>query len=150
VRPERRQPAETAWGDWWAGTRHADLWGTLAWYDIVLRYRRSLLGPWWITLSMGAMLLGMGPLYAALFGVPLARFYPHLALGIIFWNLLSTSINDGCQVFITAAPYLTQGAVPRSVFVWRSLARQRGLSARLPTARLPTAWLPTAWWTTVR
>jgi lipopolysaccharide transport system permease protein len=124
AQPEGLQPTDTAWGDWWAGTRHVDLWGTLAWYDIVLRYRRSLLGPWWITLSMGAMLLGMGPLYAALFGVPLARFYPHLALGIIFWNFLSTSINDGCQVFIAAAPYLKQGAVPRSVFVWRSLARQ--------------------------
>jgi ABC-type polysaccharide/polyol phosphate export permease len=146
VRQERRQPAETAWGDWWAGTRHADLWGTLAWYDIVLRYRRSLLGPWWITLSMGAMLLGMGPLYAALFGVPLARFYPHLALGIIFWNLLSTSINDGCQVFITAAPYLKQGAVPRSVFVWRSLARQLFFLAHHLVLYLPVAiWAGLTW-----
>jgi len=119
----RSLPAEGGWSDWWAGTRRVDLWSTLAWYDIVLRYRRSMLGPLWITLSMGAMLLGMGPLYAALFGVPLARFYPHLALGIIFWNFFSSTINDGCQVFISAAAYLKQGSVPRSVFVWRSLAR---------------------------
>jgi lipopolysaccharide transport system permease protein len=146
VRPEWLEPAETAWGDWWAGTRHADLWGTLAWYDIVLRYRRSLLGPWWITLSMGAMLLGMGPLYAALFGVPLARFYPHLALGIIFWNFLSTSINDACQVFITAAAYLKQGAVPRSVFVWRSLARQLFFLAHHLVLYLPVAiWAGLSW-----
>jgi lipopolysaccharide transport system permease protein len=120
----RAVPAEGGWADWWAGTCRVDLWSTLAWYDIVLRYRRSMLGPLWITLSMGAMLLGMGPLYAALFGVPLARFYPHLALGIIFWNFFSSTINDGCQVFISAAAYLKQGSVPRSVFVWRSLARQ--------------------------
>ena len=146
LRLDRLQPAETAWGDWWAGTRHIDLWGTLAWYDIVLRYRRSLLGPWWITLSMGAMLLGMGPLYAALFGVPLARFYPHLALGIIFWSLLSTSINDGCQVFITAAAYLKQGAVPRSVFVWRSLARQLFFLAHHLVLYLPVAiWAGLSW-----
>jgi lipopolysaccharide transport system permease protein len=144
--PERLRPAETAWGDWWAGTRHVDLWGTLAWYDIVLRYRRSLLGPWWITLSMGAMLVGMGPLYAALFGVPLARFYPHLALGIIFWNFLSTTINDGCQVFIAAAPYLKQGAVPRSVFVWRSLARQVFFLAHHLMLYLPVAiWAGVRW-----
>jgi len=143
---QRSQPAETAWADWWSGTKHIDLWGTLAWYDIVLRYRRSLLGPWWITLSMGAMLLGMGPLYAALFGVPLARFYPHLALGIIFWNLLSSSINDGCQVFITAAPYLKQGAVPRSVFVWRSLARQLFFLAHHLVLYLPVAiWAGLSW-----
>lgn len=143
---ERSPPAETAWADWWSGTRHVDLWGTLAWYDIVLRYRRSLLGPLWITLSMGAMLLGMGPLYAALFGVPLARFYPHLALGIIFWNFLSTSINDGCQVFINAASYLKQGAVPRSVFVWRSLARHLFFLAHHLVLYVPVAiWAGLTW-----
>ena len=142
----RPQPAETAWADWWSGTQHVDLWGTLAWYDIVLRYRRSLLGPLWITLSMGAMLLGMGPLYAALFGVPLARFYPHLALGLIFWNFLSASINDGCQVFIAAAPYLKQGAVPRSVFVWRSLARQLFFLAHHLVLYVPVAlWAGLSW-----
>jgi ABC-type polysaccharide/polyol phosphate export permease len=136
----------SAWADWWAGTRNVDLWWTLAWYDTVLRYRRSLLGPLWITLSMGAMLLGMGPLYAALFGVPLARFYPHLALGIIFWNFLSASINDGCQVFIAAAPYLKQGAVPRSVFVWRSLARQLFFLAHHLVLFLPVAlWAGLSW-----
>jgi lipopolysaccharide transport system permease protein len=141
-----RPPADSAWADWWAGTRRIDLWSTLAWYDIVLRYRRSLLGPWWITLSMGAMLLGMGPLYAALFGVPLARFYPHLALGIIFWNFLSSTLNEGCQVFIAATTYLKHGAVPRSVFVWRSLARHLFFLAHHLVLYLPVAiWAGLNW-----
>jgi len=116
--------AQEAWNDWWAGTRNVALWTTLAWYDVVLKYRRSMLGPLWITLSMGAMLLGMGPLYSTLFNVPLHRFYPHLALGIIFWQFLTASITDGCQVFIASAAYLKQGEFPRSIFVWRFLARQ--------------------------
>lgn len=116
--------SRSAWEDWWAGTKNVDLWWTLAWYDTVSRYRRSLLGPLWITLSMGAILLGMGPLYSALFNVPLRTFYPHLTLGIIFWNFFTTSINDSCQTFITAAPYLKQGEFPRSTFVWRGIARQ--------------------------
>jgi lipopolysaccharide transport system permease protein len=41
-----------AWTDWWEGSRRVDIWWTLAWFDIVLRYRRSLLGPIWLTLSM--------------------------------------------------------------------------------------------------
>jgi len=109
--------------DWLAGTCRIGLWGTLAWYDTVLRYRRSLLGPLWITLSMGLLLLGMGPLYAVLFDVPLRRFYPHLALGVIVWHFLVGAVTDGCQVFIAAAPYLKQAAFPLSAFVWRSLAR---------------------------
>jgi lipopolysaccharide transport system permease protein len=115
---------QAGWADWWAGTRNVDLWWTLAWYETVLRYRRSLLGPLWITLSMGALLLGMGPLYSTLFNVPIRAFYPHLTLGIIFWNFLSTSINESCVVFITAAPYMKQGEFPRSIFVWKNLAKQ--------------------------
>lgn len=113
-----------SFADWLQGTRQVDLWGTLAWYDTVLRYRRSLLGPLWITLSMGLLLLGMGPLYAVLFDVPLSRFYPHLALGVIFWHFFVGTITEACQVFIAAAPYLKQASFPLSVFVWRSLAKQ--------------------------
>lgn len=110
--------------DWWRGTRNVELWSTLAWYDVVLRYRRSILGPLWITLSMGALLLGMGPLYSALFDVPLQRFFPHLALGIIFWNFFATTITEACNVFVNAAPYLKQGEFCRSIFIWRHLAKQ--------------------------
>jgi lipopolysaccharide transport system permease protein len=112
-----------AWQDWLSGTRNVELWWTLACYDVVLRYRRSMLGPLWLTLSMGLMLLGMGPLYSVLFNIPAHKFFPHLTLGIIFWNFFSMTINDGCNTFIGAAPYLKSASFPLSVFVWRNLAR---------------------------
>jgi lipopolysaccharide transport system permease protein len=120
----RRPSCLESFRDWWEGTRNVELWSTLAWYDVVLRYRRSILGPLWITLSMGGLLMGMGPLYSALFNVPLNRFFPHLALGIIFWNFFSTTITEACNVFVGAAPYLKQGEFSRSVFIWRHLAKQ--------------------------
>lgn len=113
----------SAWSDWWEGTRRTDIWWTLAWFDIVLRYRRSMLGPLWLTLSMGAMIGGMGPLYASLFGTELSKFFPHLALGIIFWGFLSSTITDSCNSFVHAAHYLRQGYFPITLFVWRTLAR---------------------------
>ena len=58
----RRPSALDSFRDWWQGTCNVELWSTLAWYDVVLRYRRSVLGPLWITLSMGGLLFGMGPL----------------------------------------------------------------------------------------
>ncbi|MFT4268714.1 MAG: ABC transporter permease [Xenophilus sp.] len=113
----------SAWSDWWEGTRRTDIWWTLSWFDIVLRYRRSMLGPLWLTLSMGVMIAGMGPLYASLFGTELSKFFPHLALGIIFWNLFSNMVIDSCSSFSNAAHYLKQGYFPISLFVWRTLAR---------------------------
>ncbi len=113
----------SAGADWWEGTRRTDIWWTLAWYDIVLRYRRSMLGPLWLTLSMGAMVGAMGPLYAALFGTELSKFFPHLALGIIFWGFFSSVVTDACNAFVNSAHYLRQGYFPIALFVWRSLAR---------------------------
>ena len=113
----------SAWADWWEGTRRTDIWWTLAWFDIVLRYRRSMLGPLWLTLSMGAMIGGMGPLYSSLFGTELSKFFPHLALGIIFWGFFSSMVTDSCNAFIGSANYLKQGYFPISLFVWRSMAR---------------------------
>ncbi|RYZ13016.1 MAG: ABC transporter permease [Comamonadaceae bacterium] len=113
----------SAWADWWEGTCRTDVWWTLAWYDIRLRYRRSMLGPLWLTLSMGAMIAGMGPLYSSLFGTPLANYFPHLALGIIFWSFFSSMVTDSCNAFINAGNYLKQGHFPISLFVWRGMAR---------------------------
>lgn len=127
--------------DWWTGTRSAELWGTLAWYDVVLRYRRSMLGPLWLTISTGLMLAGMGPLYAMLLGVPLNQFFPHLALGIIFWGFLTGSINDGCGVFYMAANYLKQPGFPALALVWRSLARNL-----IQLAHTIILYIPIAWW----
>lgn len=109
--------------DWWVGVRSAELWGMLAWYDVVLRYRRSMLGPLWLTISTGAMLVGMGPLYSMLLGVPIDRFFPHLTLGVIFWGFVTGAINDGCGVFFNGAQYLKQPGFPALALVWRSLAR---------------------------
>ncbi|MFM8734920.1 MAG: ABC transporter permease [Pirellulales bacterium] len=136
----------SALADWWAGTRRIGLWGTLAWYDTVLRYRRSLLGPLWITVSTGVLLLGMGPVYSGLFNVPLNRFYPHLAAGIILWHFFVSSITEGCQVFITAAPWLKQAEFPLAVFVWRSLAKQLILLAHQAVLFVPiAAWAGVGW-----
>ena len=109
--------------DWWDGSKRTDVWWTLAWYDLVLRYRRSLLGPIWLTLSMGIMILGMGPLYASLFKIDLVRFFPHLALGVIFWTFFSGIVTDSCNVLVSSSNYLKQGYFPISIFVWRSVSR---------------------------
>ncbi len=109
--------------DWWDGTKRTDVWWTLAWYDLILRYRRSMLGPLWLTLSMGIMILGMGPLYGALFKVDLLRFFPHLALGVIFWTFFAGIVTESCNVLVASSNYLKQGYFPISIFVWRSISR---------------------------
>src|ERR1700743_115583 len=90
-----------------SGERVGLAW-SLAWHDVVSRYRGSILGPFWITLSMGLMVLGIGGVYARLFGITRHNFLPLVALGIVFFGAISGIINDGCTTFVQAAGMLSQ------------------------------------------
>ena len=101
------------------GTRAMHLWRSLGWQDICKRYRRSILGPFWLTISMGILVGALGFLYGALFKADLARFMPFLALGFIFWTFISNLISDSCRVFINAQSIIKQIDLPLSVHVYR-------------------------------
>src|SRR5262249_5002544 len=55
---------------------HLAQWSTLAWNDIKFRYRRTTLGPLWITLGLGATVFSVGLLYGVLFGNELSQYLP--------------------------------------------------------------------------
>jgi ABC-type polysaccharide/polyol phosphate export permease len=96
---------------------------SLAWHDVVSRYRGSILGPFWITISMGLMVLGIGLLYARLFGISVTEFMPFVAMGIVFFGLMSGTVNEGCETFVQAAKMLSQTSLPMFAFVWRTVLR---------------------------
>lgn len=105
------------------GARAWHLWGLLGWQDIRQRYRRSTLGPFWITISMGAMVGGIGLLYAGLFHQQVADYLPSMALGFIIWGLLSGLVNENCAAFIDAESIVKQVQLPLSVHVYRVVWR---------------------------
>ena len=105
------------------GARAHHLWYLLGWQDIRRRYRRSVLGPFWLTLSMGALVGVLGLLYGMLLKVEIADYVPFLALGFIVWTLISGVINDGCKTFINAEGIIKQVGLPLSVHVYRLLWR---------------------------
>lgn len=105
------------------GARAYDLWGTLAWQDVLRRYRRSTLGPWWITMSMGMLVGVLGALYAGLFKVETAQYLPFLSLGFIVWGLLSGLITEGCAAFVASEAIIKQVRLPLSVHVYRVVWR---------------------------
>lgn len=124
VEPPPAAPPASWLADWWHGTADIHTWLSLARYDITLRYRRSVLGPWWLTIGMGMMLLGLGPLYAALFRAPTNSYFPNVAIGLIVWTFISATLQDGSGVFVAAASTLKNSDTPLSLLAWRGVARQ--------------------------
>ena len=114
---------QMAFQDLQSSIQRFDLAWSLASHDVVSRYRGSILGPFWITLSMAVMVLGIGLIYGNLFGMELDRFLSLVALGIVFFGAASSMITEGCQTYVLAAPMLSQTALPMFTFVWRTVLR---------------------------
>lgn len=126
VRTGRRGPMHEfsmAFADLRASFERVGLAWSLAWHDVVSRYRGSILGPFWITLSMGLMVAGIGFLYANLFKIPVHDYIPYVALGIVFWGMISNVIIEGCSTFVQASGILSQTSLPMFTFVWRTVMR---------------------------
>ncbi len=77
-----------------------ELWLFMAWIDIVLRYRRTKLGPFWLVIVSFISVICIATLGSLLFRVKFGTFFPYVACGIVAWNYMATLITDSCVVFI--------------------------------------------------
>ena len=99
------------------------IWLSLGWQDIKQRYRRSSFGPLWITLSLGITVLSMGILYSKLFKQDIHSYLPFLSVGMVFWALISSLINESSTVFIEAGGIIKQIPMPFGIHVMRMVWR---------------------------
>jgi len=121
--PPRVSPARVAWGDIGVGFSQNWMWIELALQDIRQRYRGSILGPFWLTLSMAIMVGAMGVIYSRLFGAQADAYLPYLMLGLIIWQFFSSLAIDGCQTFLAAEQIIQQVSMPYTVHAYRVVFR---------------------------
>lgn len=118
-----RSEAVRAWEDLRDGALRWRLWSRLGWHDIRKRYRRSVLGPFWLTLSMAVMVGSLGLIYGTLFRLDLEGYLPFLAVGLATWTLIASFLNEGCISFIELEPLIKNVRIPMSVHILRALWR---------------------------
>lgn len=114
---------DLAWADLRDGMRRWELWSTLARQDIWDRYRRSLIGPFWLTISMGAFIGMLSFVYAGLFNLDLQTYIPYVATSFIVWSLISTLLLEGCHTFIQVEGVIKQARLPFFLHVFRVVWR---------------------------
>ncbi len=95
----------------------------LGWQDTRQAYRRSVVGPFWLTIGMAAQIVTMGLVFGLIFKTQLSEYLPFLATSIIFWGLVSTSINDGCMTFISSEAMIKQLNLSHYQYVVRTVWR---------------------------
>ena len=115
----RKTNRQLALADLVEGIASVHIWPALGWQEVVQRYRRSVLGPFWLTLSTGIMVGVMGPLYGKLFKLDIASYFPYLAVSMVLWQTISQVAQDCSNVFIAAEGYIKQVRLPYSIYVLR-------------------------------
>jgi ABC-type polysaccharide/polyol phosphate export permease len=100
-----------------------DLWSFLAWQDIKIKYRRSKIGPFWITISMAVFCVGLGVVYSQLFKTQIAELLPFLAIGLVVWSFVSSCVGEMPNLFVENASYIKDMRINPLTIVFRALAK---------------------------
>ena len=112
----------TGLSDVLASLKSAGLVWLLSWHDVRQRYRRSTIGPFWITISNAVLIACIGLVFGKVFGSG-ADLVPSLAIGLTLWTFVSTAIMEGCSSFIAAEGIVKQLPIPLFIHVERVVMR---------------------------
>jgi ABC-type polysaccharide/polyol phosphate export permease len=105
------------------------VWITIGYLDILQSYRRSFLGPMWITLSVAIQAFAMTFIFGALFGMPTKEYSQFIITGLIAWSWLLSILTESGNVFIVNAKYIKETAISKPILVWSSSFRLMIISA---------------------
>ena len=96
---------------------------TLGWLDVKLRYRGSILGPFWLTASTAVMVGALGVIYAFLFKMDLQAYLPFLSLSLVLWGFISGIVNESTQCFTQSESMIRSMRMPFTVHAARVVIR---------------------------
>jgi ABC-2 type transport system permease protein/lipopolysaccharide transport system permease protein len=103
------------------GLRRWRSWSYLAVENVKNRYRRTVFGPWWLTLQMAILIVGISVVFGHLLHNGLRSFVPYVGLGYIVFMLLSGVTSTASVVFIAGASTLKSTRQPLSNLVLRDV-----------------------------
>ncbi len=99
------------------------VWTSLAILDVRRRYRRTLIGPYWTSLSYAILVGSMAVVFSNLWNMKLADYLPYLSSGFIAWMFIMSIASEGCSVFVSSEGMLKNSTLPYSSYVFSMLLK---------------------------
>lgn len=98
-------------------------WFLLGNQDIYLRYKRSVIGPFWISISLGAMILGMSLLFSQIYLIEFKDYLYWLAVSFLVWMLISGMMTETGSVLAESESPLRNVRISQPTLVSRMVYR---------------------------
>jgi ABC-type polysaccharide/polyol phosphate export permease len=108
--------------------------------DLKARYKRSVLGPLWLTLGTAVGAAGLGFLWSELFKIDPVEFVPALTSGLILWFLISSIILESSTLLSRNANIVKNIRLPISSYAAQLILRQIFTLAHTAPVFLAVAW----------
>ncbi|GJL96490.1 MAG: sugar ABC transporter permease [Hyphobacterium sp.] len=102
--------------------RH-ELWTSLAQDDLRQRYRRTVFGLAWLTLSYFIFILAKIFIFGALNPAPLAWFAAYVTVGFLVWQIINSFVVDGATSLVNSETWVKGVQLPYSTYFYESISR---------------------------
>jgi ABC-type polysaccharide/polyol phosphate export permease len=108
---------EGAFRDIIDGFRLTPLWSRLGWEQTVARFRRTILGPFWLTANLLAISFALAFVFGALSGAGYRSNFAMIIGGVLVWNLIGGVLGEASSVFITSSGLMHTMKLPLTFHV---------------------------------
>jgi len=105
------------------GFMRYELWTALAQDDLRQRYRRTIFGLAWLTLSYLVFVLAKIFIFGALNPAPMAWFAAYVTVGFLIWQIINSFVVDGCTSLINSETWVKGVQLPYSTYFFESISR---------------------------
>jgi ABC-2 type transport system permease protein len=125
VSPSPGGAFEVAWADVAAALRITPVWLHSGWIDVVWRFRRTRLGPFWHTLGLAAFVIVMGVVWSTILRQDPTQYFRYVTVSLMVWMLIASLVTDATGIIIAGQATALSMRFPYPAFafahVWRGL-----------------------------
>jgi ABC-2 type transport system permease protein len=125
ILPSPGSPFAISFRDLEEAIRVAPVWLHAGWIDVVWRFRRTRLGPFWHTLGLAAFVLVMGVVWSTILHQDPYQYFRYVTVSMLVWGLIASFITEGTSILVSGQATALSIRFPYVAFafahVWRAL-----------------------------
>jgi ABC-type polysaccharide/polyol phosphate export permease len=112
-----REAALDGWMDLRETIRTFHRAAILGWQEVATRYRRSRVGPFWLTINKAVLIAALSFVFGTLFRLPMDYFIPYLAIGLVLWGFIASTLGEGCTALSSNSGTILHVRMPLTTYI---------------------------------
>ena len=103
--------------------RDYSIWSYMGMSEIKKRYRRSVLGPFWIVLSNAVVVISLSAIYSIILKKNFDWYVVYLGIGFVIWQFISSCLSESAEFFIKSRDLIKTYRISVYNYVFREIGK---------------------------